>query len=61
MALGYRITLCEIYLSIIGGYENLPFPTLVRNLPILLKIMITASSRIRRLTRLMLEERYSAR
>ena len=57
MALGYRITLCEIYLSIIGGYQFLPLPTLVRNLPILLKIMMTASSRIRRLTRLMLDEK----
>ena len=57
MALGYRITLCEIYLGIIGGYGYLPFPTLLRNLPILLKMMTTASSRIRSLTTLMLEEK----
>jgi oligopeptide/dipeptide ABC transporter ATP-binding protein len=52
----YRITLCEIYLNIIGGYEYLPLPTLLRNLPILLKIMTTASSRIRSMTTLLLQD-----
>ena len=47
LADGYRTTLCEVYLKIIGGYGYLPLPTLLRNLPILLKVMITASSRIR--------------
>jgi len=43
----YRLFLCEVYLHIIGGEEKLPFLTLLRNLPILLKVMATASSRIR--------------
>ena len=51
----YRFTLCEVYLNIIGGYRYLPLPTLLRNLPILLKIMATASSRIRSLTTLLVE------
>jgi len=55
MADGDRITLCEVYLQIIGGNEKLPLPTLFRNLPILLKVMATASSRIRSLTTLVLE------
>jgi len=40
----YRLFLCEIYLQIIGGSENLSFGTLLRNLPILLKMlgMVTA-------------------
>jgi class 3 adenylate cyclase len=46
MADGYRITLCEVYLNIIGGYKALPLQMLLRNLPILLKVMMTASSRI---------------
>jgi tetratricopeptide (TPR) repeat protein len=41
-----RYYLCEIYLQIIGGEEKLPFLTLLRNLPIILKVMATASSRI---------------
>ena len=56
MADGYRITLCEIYLNIIGGYGYLPLPTLLRNLPILLKVIITASSRIRGFIALMAED-----
>lgn len=44
---GYRITLCEVYLQIIGGNGKLPLPVFLRNLPILLKVMMTASSRIR--------------
>ena len=52
----YRIILCEIYLNIIGGYEYLPLPTFLRNLPILLRIVTTASSRIRSLAALLLED-----
>jgi len=44
-----RLFLGEVYLQIIAGNEKLPFPTLLRNLPILLKVMVTASSRIRTL------------
>jgi len=42
----YRLFLGEIYLQIIGGNEKLPFLTLVKNLPILLSVTLTASSRI---------------
>jgi class 3 adenylate cyclase len=41
-----RGILAEVYLQIIGGTEKVPFLTLLKNLPILLKIRITASSRI---------------
>jgi hypothetical protein len=51
----YRVFLGEVYLQIIGGNEKLPFPTLLRNLPILLKVMATASSRIRTSMALVLE------
>ena len=44
-----RLLLAEVYLQIIGGNEKLRFSTLLRNLPILLKVMITASSRRLRL------------
>ena len=43
----YRLFLSEVYLQIISGSERLPFLTLLKNLPILLKVMATASSRIR--------------
>ena len=56
VAHSYRITLCEIYLSIIGGYGYLPLSTLLRNLPSVLKVMATASSRIRSLAALFLED-----
>jgi tetratricopeptide (TPR) repeat protein len=45
----YRLILCEVYLQIIGGNEKLPLPVLLRNLPILLTVIVTASSRIRTL------------
>lgn len=51
----YRLFLCEMYLQIISGNEKLPLPTLWKNLPVLLKVMVTASARIRALTTLMLE------
>ncbi len=42
----YRLLLGEVYLQIIGGNEKPPFLSLMKNLPILLKVMVTASSRI---------------
>jgi class 3 adenylate cyclase len=45
----FRLHLCEIYLQIIAGNEKLPLPVLLRNLPILLTVFVTASSRIRTL------------
>jgi hypothetical protein len=41
-----RLDLGEVYLRIIDGKEKLPFPTLLKNLPTLLNVMMTASSRI---------------
>jgi hypothetical protein len=51
----YRLLLCEVYLQIIEGREKLPFITLLRNLPILLKVTATAYSRIRVLIARILE------
>jgi hypothetical protein len=51
----YRIFLSEVYLQIISGKERLPFLSMVKNLPILLKVMVTASSRIRMLMAHVLE------
>jgi hypothetical protein len=42
----YRLFLGEVYLQIIAGNEKPPFLTLLKNLPIILEAMITASSRI---------------
>ena len=42
----YRLFLSEVYLQIIAGSEKLPFWALLRNLPTLLSVMATASSRI---------------
>jgi class 3 adenylate cyclase len=42
----YRGVLAEVYLEIIGGNEKVPFLTLLKNLPVLLKVKITASARI---------------
>ena len=41
-----RLNLAEVYLQIIAGTEKLAVATLLRNLPILLKVLATASSRI---------------
>ena len=41
-----RLNLAEVYLEIIAGNEKPPFMILLKNLPILLKVMVTASSRI---------------
>jgi len=53
----YRILLSEVYLQIIGRKEKLPFLSLMKNLPVLLKVMVTASSRIRALMARVLEDR----
>jgi hypothetical protein len=50
-----RLYLCEVYLQIIGGREKPPFLILLKNLPILVKIMVTAPSRIRSLMARLLE------
>ena len=42
----YRLFLAEVYLQIIAGNEKPPFTILLKNLPILVKVMVTASSRI---------------
>ena len=42
----YRLFLCEVYLQIIAGNEKLPFLGLLKNLPVFLKVMVTAPSRI---------------
>jgi class 3 adenylate cyclase/tetratricopeptide (TPR) repeat protein len=51
----YRLTLGEVYLKIIEGNEKLSLPNLLKNLPILLKVMITATSRVRALMMRVLE------
>jgi len=51
----YRLVLCEIYLQIIAGNEKLLLPVLLRNLPIILKVIATASFRIRTLVASVLE------
>jgi hypothetical protein len=57
-ALGwYRVNLCEVYLQIVSGTEKPPLAILLKNLPILLKVMLTASSRIHGLTKYVLENR----
>jgi hypothetical protein len=45
----YRLFLAEVYLQIIAGNERPPLLTLLKNLPILLKVTATAPSRIRAL------------
>jgi hypothetical protein len=44
-----RLNLAEVYLQIIMGNEKPPLPILLKNLPIILRVMLTASSRIRAL------------
>jgi hypothetical protein len=51
----YRLQLGEIYARIFAGSEKLPLTTLLRNLPILLKAMATAQSRLLALTTSVLE------
>ena len=47
-----RLNLAQVYLEIIAGNERPPFIVLLKNLPILLKVLATASSRISALVRL---------
>ena len=42
----YRLLLCDVYLQILAGREKLPFLTLLRNLPILLKLNVWGRGRI---------------
>jgi tetratricopeptide (TPR) repeat protein len=52
----HRLALAEVYLQITaGGDVKVSLPTLLRNLPILLKVLFTANSRIRTLIALVLE------
>jgi hypothetical protein len=41
-----RLQLAEIYLQIIAGNEKPPLPILLRNLPTILRVMVSAPSRI---------------
>jgi len=51
----YRLFLSEIYLQIIEGNGKLSFPALMKNLPILMAVRVTASVRIRGLIKDILE------
>jgi len=51
----YRLFLCEVYLQIIAGNEKPPLSVLLRNLPIILKVFVTAPARIRTLVATALE------
>ena len=42
----YRGILCDVYLQVIQGKEKISFTILVKNLPIILRIMVTAATRI---------------
>jgi hypothetical protein len=46
----YRLQLGEMYARIVAGSDKLPLTMLLRNLPVLLKAMATAPSRLRDLT-----------
>ena len=48
----------DVYVHIIAGDERPPIPTLLRNLPVLLKVILTASSRIPALVTRVLENPY---
>ena len=47
--------LCEVYLEIIASNEKLAIPALLKNLPIILRVWFTGSSRIRALTAQIME------
>jgi hypothetical protein len=52
----YCLGLAEVYLQIMaGGDKKVPLSTLLRNLPIVLKVMFTGGARIRASTRRVLE------
>jgi hypothetical protein len=46
----HRLFLAEVYLQILIRNEKLPLPSLLKNLPIILKVIVAGSSRIRALT-----------
>jgi class 3 adenylate cyclase/tetratricopeptide (TPR) repeat protein len=48
----------EVYLQIIAGNGKVPLPILLRNLPVLLKVILTAPSRIPALMKRVLENPY---
>ncbi len=50
-----RLTLAEVYLQVIAGTERPPFLVVFKNLPTLVKIVVTAPSRIRALATHVLE------
>ena len=50
-----RGILCDVYLQIIEGKEKPAFPILLRNLPTILRVMLTGSPRIRALITRVLE------
>jgi class 3 adenylate cyclase/tetratricopeptide (TPR) repeat protein len=52
----YRVILCDVYLQFIARNEKLPFPTLLKNLPFLLRMMVVAPARIRALATRVLED-----
>ena len=47
--------LCEVYLEIIASNEKLSIPVLLKNLPVILRVWFTGSSRIRGLTAQIME------
>ena len=51
----YRLFLGEVYLRIVSGNERLPLVILLKNLPTLLRVMVTAPARIRSMTTRTLE------
>jgi hypothetical protein len=53
-----RIILADVYLQIIARNEKVPFLVLLKNLPILLKVSVTAPSRIRALMKSPLENQH---
>ena len=51
----FRLNLAEVYLEMIGGKEKPPLSVLLKNLPVLLKVKVTAFARVRLLTARVLE------
>jgi hypothetical protein len=52
----FRFFVCEVYLQIIGGQEKLSLFNLLKNLPIILKVVVTSSSYIPLLMSRVLED-----
>ena len=53
----YRLNLCEVYLHVLSSNEKPPLAILLKNLPILLKLMLTSPARIHGLTKRVLQNR----